>query len=535
MKLHSIILLILLLTTSSTFTQHQEKPAGIHQPNLPDWATMMYAENPDVASVIAAYDAYYEAHDFIKNGHTQYYKHWLRNLSRDVNGVFSGANSWKNGKLTDAAYLQRKAQADAQRGPNSAWECIGPFDFDKDAAERSYAPGSAHVYTVEKAPSNSNVLYVTRVSSGTNFKHYYQFNEASGDVFNRAGGGSHAVLQGTASRTTSTAPVGGGESFTVDCSTSGVKSFTNTDLSIEFPVTGTYPSGDLVVSRLDLNPDQLPNNFPESPSYWVINNYGTNATFSPLENIIFENVGNVPGSAVASEYKLYKRNDNDDGTTWGNSVDYADALTTGNPGSTTFGLGNGISSFSQFIIMRESAVLPIQLLQFAVSLNDQQTVDIEWTTAEEINNDHFVIEKSRDGVTFETLGIVESQGNSDNVQFYKTIDRTPHEGTSFYRLKQVDLNGQFTYSDIQTITINAPGNPIVIFPNPITVGQELTIKSTYTEDLEIVIFGTDGKELLRGIVPQGNGTIQITDLSAGAYLYRIIGAGFLKNGVLFIE
>ncbi|MFT6359082.1 MAG: hypothetical protein ACJAYJ_003310 [Saprospiraceae bacterium] len=271
----------------------------------------------------------------------------------------------------------------------------------------------------------------TKVLGDTNFKYYYQFNESSGEVFNRAGGGSHAVLQGNAGRSTSTAPVGGGESFTLNCSTGGVKSFTNTDLSLEFPTTGTYSNGDLVVSRLDLNPDQLPNNFTASPSYWVINNYGTNATFSSLENIIFENIGNVPNNAVASEYKMYKRNDNDEGITWGSSVDYADALTIGNTGSSTFSTANGISSFSQFIIMRESAVLPIQLLQFSVALNDKQEVYIDWATAAELDNDYFVIERSWDGMTFETLDFIESQGNANNIQLYKTIDRTPYKGTSF--------------------------------------------------------------------------------------------------------
>jgi hypothetical protein len=166
MKLYSIVLLSLLFFIPSIFGQHQEKAAGANQLNLPDWATMIYSKNPNSETIIAAYEAYYETNDLVKNGHMQYFKHWLRNLSRDVNGVFSGATTWRNAKLNDAAYLQKKAQADNQRGPNSAWECIGPFDFDKDAAERSYAPGSAHVYTVEKAPSNSNVLYAGTATAG---------------------------------------------------------------------------------------------------------------------------------------------------------------------------------------------------------------------------------------------------------------------------------------------------------------------------------------------------------------------------------
>jgi hypothetical protein len=58
----------------------------------------------------------------------------------------------------------------------------------------------------------------------------------------------------------------------------------------------------------------------------------------------------------------------------------------------------------------------------------------------------------------------------------------------------------------------------VVYPNPVGPGQELAIKSAYTEDLEIVIIGTDGKELLRKKVPKGNSSILLNDLSAGAYL-----------------
>lgn len=114
----------------------------------------MYQDNADPGAVTAAYEAYYASNDFVKNKHTQYYKRWMRELDRTV--------STRN----QDEYLQRSAEVKTNRGPNSAWQCIGPWDFDKEAASRSYAPGSAHVYTVEKSVSNGNVMYAGTATTG---------------------------------------------------------------------------------------------------------------------------------------------------------------------------------------------------------------------------------------------------------------------------------------------------------------------------------------------------------------------------------
>ena len=79
-----------------------------------------------------------------KNKHTQYYKRWLRGISR-----------FSNAKPT----LQTSKSS-------NQWECVGPWDFDKDAASRSYAPGAAHVYTVEQSVSNPNILYAGSATAG---------------------------------------------------------------------------------------------------------------------------------------------------------------------------------------------------------------------------------------------------------------------------------------------------------------------------------------------------------------------------------
>ena len=120
----------------SIFSQVEMK-YNANSEKLPEWVQLMYADNSDEEAVINAYTDYYKKNKLVKNKHTQYYKRWLRNISR-----FSNA----------------KPTLQTSKSTNQ-WECVGPWDFDKDAASRSYAPGAAHVYTVEQSVSNSNILY----------------------------------------------------------------------------------------------------------------------------------------------------------------------------------------------------------------------------------------------------------------------------------------------------------------------------------------------------------------------------------------
>ena len=132
------------MTFSFSLSAQVEMKYNAHAENLPTWVQLMYADNPDEGEVINAYTDYYKKNELVKNKHTQYYKRWLRGISR-----FSNA----------------KPTLKTSKSSNQ-WECVGPWDFDKDAASRSYAPGAAHVYTVEQSVSNPNVLYAGSATAG---------------------------------------------------------------------------------------------------------------------------------------------------------------------------------------------------------------------------------------------------------------------------------------------------------------------------------------------------------------------------------
>ena len=117
--------------------------------------------------------------------------------------------------------------------------------------------------------------------------------------------------------------------------------------------------------------------------------------------------------------------------------------------------------------------LPIQLLEFNAEVNDEGTVDITWATASEINNEYFTVERSVDGIDFETVLEREGAGTSNQVIEYAAVDENPLMGSSYYRLKQTDYDGSFEYSDLQVVKVLRALN-FSVRPNPATDRLQIT-------------------------------------------------------------
>jgi hypothetical protein len=112
-----------------------------------------------------------------------------------------------------------------------------------------------------------------------------------------------------------------------------------------------------------------------------------------------------------------------------------------------------------------STQLPVRLLSFEASYQSGK-VNLSWLTADEINNDYFVIEKSTDGISWSYLNMVDAViPSSARFHSYGSTDKTPGTGLIYYRLRQVDTDGRYTYSQIRSVRINHPVT-FSIFPNP---------------------------------------------------------------------
>lgn len=126
-------------------------------------------------------------------------------------------------------------------------------------------------------------------------------------------------------------------------------------------------------------------------------------------------------------------------------------------------------------ILCEACSLPIELIFFEAVFNDVlRRVDLDWATASETDNDFFTIERSINGSDWTELVQVDGAGNSSTRIDYHEIDPKPFYGDSYYRLKQTDFDGEFSYSPIVLITQNGEME-IVAYPNPSHQGDEVVL------------------------------------------------------------
>jgi len=111
--------------------------------------------------------------------------------------------------------------------------------------------------------------------------------------------------------------------------------------------------------------------------------------------------------------------------------------------------------------------LPINLLYFTADGEQGDVIKTEWATASETNNDYFNVEKSNDGTDFESIFKINGAGNSTSEKTYSFIDKHPFHGINYYRLRQTDFDGKFTYSRIISVTSgHSNAQAITIYPNP---------------------------------------------------------------------
>ena len=194
----------------------------------------------------------------------------------------------------------------------------------------------------------------------------------------------------------------------------------------------------------------------------------------------------------------------------------------------------GVTTFSPWTLSSQAAILPIQLVSFN-AVYTKPFVSLTWVTESEINSDYFIIERTTDERTFETVCKVKAAGHSIQTLNYESSDKNPLPGLSYYRLKQVDMDGTASYSDLTAIEISKATDEIRIFPNPVTQGM-ITIKilNHAAETLEVLVTDLNGKTLLANTckLADTESSIVINNLGIlpkGLYLLKISGTSDIFN------
>ena len=186
--------------------------------------------------------------------------------------------------------------------------------------------------------------------------------------------------------------------------------------------------------------------------------------------------------------------------------------------------------------------LAIELLSFTANFNNSE-VQLKWQTASETNNDYFTVEKTKDMVTFETVTILKTNGNSNAIKNYSFIDTKPYNGLSYYRLKQTDNDGKSTYSDFRIVSINKNVDfTFNVFPNP-TNNENLNmiIKSNKGQEIMLIIIDVSGRKVYSSLVtPTDSDEINIDiasqiKLSSGMYMVSATSQETVKSKVIVIR
>jgi len=187
--------------------------------------------------------------------------------------------------------------------------------------------------------------------------------------------------------------------------------------------------------------------------------------------------------------------------------------------------GGGISGTG--IIENTTGPLPIELVVFnAQKVEDM--VQLNWTTASETNNDYFQVERSNNGIDFKSVLEVMGAGNSSRKIDYYELDREPLKTTAYYRLKQIDFDGQYSYSSIVVIRPDAGQATAVLYPNPAKQGRivRLENKLLAEQNVQLQVVSLTGEMMInKEVLVDEQGQLIVlnstTKLPSGMYVVAV--------------
>jgi hypothetical protein len=175
-----------------------------------------------------------------------------------------------------------------------------------------------------------------------------------------------------------------------------------------------------------------------------------------------------------------------------------------------------------------SDVVPVELTSFTSAVDGNKVI-LSWSTASELNNQGFEIQRSTQGNEFATIGFVAGHGTTTEAKTYRFVDVDLTAGKYIYRLKQVDFNGTFSYSDV--VNVDVTSLPIQFelaqnYPNPFNPSTTIKFSIPQSSNVTLKIFNTLGQEvstLINQNMESGVHTINFdaSQLNSGIYFYRL--------------
>lgn len=249
--------------------------------------------------------------------------------------------------------------------------------------------------------------------------------------------------------------------------------------------------------------------------YWTLT--GNDMT-NPSFNVSYQYIdGDITGTEANMIAALYGQPPGETFFDWKdagsvNAVNNTATITNGNYWGDLYAMDNRLDR------------LPVDLISFTVK-DSPSTVILNWSTANEENNNYFSVERSSDGVNFVEIGTVKGAGNSNNLQTYLFEDLNPLNGRSYYRLKQIDYGGQFDYSQLVAISHKLLNEPsFSVYPNPILSGESVNLKlegMPQEANCKIQVVGRGGEVVWQSSHSFAESQeLQVNNLTSGIYIVR---------------
>jgi Secretion system C-terminal sorting domain len=340
---------------------------------------------------------------------------------------------------------------------------------------------------------------------------YYNFDESTGaTAFDGTINNNNGILINSPARVTSGAAIGNASSHDY---VNAIKTTTlshTTGESLTVTSTAGSPDG-IQVYRVDGQPNTLSGatGVGSNDKYFGVFQAGGTA---PQYTAVYNYSGNL-GVNIGNEFqlRLNKRTDNA-ATTWSILPDVA------NEAANTITV---TGQSTEYILGKVGVPLPVSILSFTGTLKNQ-TVLLQWKVTEEINTVQFVIERSNGSNAFTTIGTKQplNAGNTG----YTLTDNAPfaNGAVQYYRLKIIDKNGGYKYSNIIRISSQSTNQPVIIFPNPV---KDVITISGLKQTGTIKIISADGKMMQQQIVTAQTITLDLSNYAKGIYLLQYLVKG----------
>jgi hypothetical protein len=402
------------------------------------------------------------------------------------------------------------------------------------------------IWNISRTPSQIRTTFHTSLpnASSANLIAYYRFDETAGSntVVDASNNCNALSFVGSILPVFVNSKLAFGNPVSVEqvFYTNSPASFPG--LPIQLALNGFSGQDTIVIHQFSGTPkDSIPLGVTNiGKKYWIAYKYGS-GTFTSVDATFSLGVGNLLSTVTNSDLSIFSR-ENTSLLSWS---------LLKNPASSTnfvtqevaFNVTAANLFNKQWIIGANNNPLPVKLLSFFGDAKNQDA-NLYWSTANEVNNKGFAIERAVDGESFREIGFVKGSGNSNSVIKYTFNDLGIFASNkhAYYRLKQIDMDGKFEYSKIIIVKNNgSKTNNVSVYPNPIENNLTIELESIETGVAKLLVTDMAGKtvseiELNIGIGYNKFDINNFAHINKGIYLINVVTNGttiyqnkFIKN------